>query len=393
VKKKKLDKSIFLLGLIILLIAGMIAAGYFYLRPDVLTAMLKKGNPLKIMFSIADGKQLEFIEVFLYHPIQKKGGIFFIPENLGTKIEKLDKMDRIGVLYEPGRIGPLKKKVEQLIGQDIPFYINLKRGNISRLVDLIEGIDIFISNPVDLRYDDELILLPSGSVTLDGDKVEDYIRYDDENEEERDEILRKQQFLQALLKKISEPATNEFLQKEDAFEYFYKYIDTNISKRDLRFFIQELSEFDTEHMYPARVEGNILLVEDEELLFPHKGDYLKRNVQQLLDTISSDVAFNDEALVVTLEILNGTDVTGLASRTASLYQGYGYDVINVANADSDKYSQTIILDRKGRIDAAKKVADLIGCTRVNTEIKSTQVESADITIILGKDFDGNRIRK
>ncbi|MBN2535595.1 MAG: LCP family protein [Spirochaetales bacterium] len=393
-KKRTLDKSTFLLFFIILLIIGMIITGYFFMRPDILTNTFKKGLPLKILFLVSDGDDLKFIELFLYHPEQKKGGFFFIPPHLGTKIESLDRMDRISVLYKKGNITPLRKKIEQIINMDIPFYIDMQVGNIIKMADLVDGIEIFISNPVDVEYEGKKILLPSGNVILDGDKLEDYILYEEPNEEEREKVWRKQKFLQALLKRIGEPGVNEFLQEDIPFKFFCNLLYSNISRRDLRSFIQEMSEFNTEHMYPGRVEGKVYLVEDKELLFPHfKGEYLKMNVKQLLDTISSEDAFDDEVLTVTLEILNGTEVNGLASRTARLFQSYGYDVISVSNADQGNYTSTIILDRKGRIDIAKKVAEIIKCERVRTEIKSSEGESADITIILGKDFDGKSCKQ
>jgi len=393
-RKKIFDKSTFLLFFIILLVIGMIITGYFFFRPDILTNTFKKGLPLKILFTVSDDNDLEFLELFLYHPEQKKSGVFYIPPNLGTKIESLDRMDKIGVLYKKDNLSPIKKKVEQIIDMDVPFFIDLQVENITKIIDLLGGIEIFISNPVDTEDEGKKILLPSGSVLLDGDKVQDYILYEETNEEEREKVWRKQKFLQALLKRIGEPETNDFLLKDETFNYFYSLLYTNISRRDIQSFILEMKEFNTEHMYPGRVEGKVYLVEDKELLFPHfKGEYLKMNVKQLLDTISSVEAFNDEILTITLEILNGTEVNGLAGRTSKLYQDYGYDVITVANADRNNYTSTIILDRKGRIDVANKVAEIIGCQRVGTEIKSAGEESADVTIILGKDFDGKTCKQ
>ena len=393
-KKRKLDKSIILIFLIFILIIAMGVSAYIYFRPDILTETLKKGIPLKILFIFSDNNDVLFMELFFYHPEQKKGSIFFIPANLGSKIESLDKMDKISVLYKPGKISPLKKKVEQIVGFDIPFYIDLKVENISRLIDLLEGIEIFISNPVDKLYKDRRILIPSGNVILDGDKIVDYILFEDKDEEERDKVFIKQKFLQSLLKRIGDANSNKFLLKEKPFNYFCNIVDTNISKRDLISFIRELVHFDTDHIYLARVEGKTFLIEGKELIFPHfKGEYLKLNIKQILDTISSNEIFDNEVLTVTLEILNGTTIDGLASRTANLFQSYGYDVINIANADHHSYNTTLVLDRKGRLDLAEKVAEIIQCDKVRTEISNLNQESPDVTLILGKDFDGTTCKK
>ena len=46
---------------------------------------------------------------------------------------------------------------------------------MSKLVDLIGGVEVFIPNPVDLTSNGVRVLLPSGSVNLDGDKAWEYI--------------------------------------------------------------------------------------------------------------------------------------------------------------------------------------------------------------------------
>ncbi|MFP4563680.1 MAG: LytR C-terminal domain-containing protein [Spirochaetia bacterium] len=116
---------------------------------------------------------------------------------------------------------------------------------------------------------------------------------------------------------------------------------------------------------------------------------------QTLDSLASTETASGEELMISVEILNGTNRNGLASRTAQLFKSFGYEVVHVANAESFDYEATLVLDRSGNINKAQKVANIITCKHVNTVLEEIPEEAetepdkiVDVTIILGKDFDG-----
>ena len=78
-------------------------------------------------------------------------------------------------------------------------------------------------------------------------------------------------------------------------------------------------------------------------------------------------------------------------------QSAGYDVLSAANADTNDYEKTVIIDHIGNAEIAKNIGDFIRCTNIKTaEIKEEDVSEADtlvdFTIVLGKDFDGRYVR-
>jgi hypothetical protein len=107
---------------------------------------------------------------------------------------------------------------------------------------------------------------------------------------------------------------------------------------------------------------------------------------------------SNEELNLTLEILNGTMRNGLAGRTSQVFKSFGYDEARVANAQSQDREETVIIDRIGNLTAARKVANIIQCDNVISRPQQATEEPAeapaatreriDVTIILGKDFDG-----
>ena len=297
----------------------------------------------------------------------------------------------------PGRCSinsPIKKKVEQILDLPVLFYFDISLNGLSDFVDLVGGLELFISNPVNIDQGERPVLLPSGSVLLDGDKIKDYLTYELPLEEDRERVGRKQKVLHSLLKKIGNPATNAYLLEKDVFKLVRSYLKSNLTSKSLRSFILELGKLKTDRLIFQRVLGSIKKVDgvDGPILFPHyEGNLIKQTIRQTIETISSDDPKYDDTLIVSIEILNGTETDGLAKRTKALYESFGFDVVSFGNADHDEYLNTLVLDRKGKSYAAEKVAEVIKCERIHSKLDSES--SADITLILGKDFDGRYCKK
>ena len=385
-RKHKWDKSILLLILIVLVVAAAGVFGYLQLRTDLFTEKMKSASPVAVLFCLSGDQDYRFFELLLYHPDTSRGAIIYIPGNVGLIIESLKKVDRIDALYERGNLDLLIDKVEELVAMDIPFFIDLQDSELRNQVDLLGGLELFIPNPVDVISDGRRVLLPSGSVVLDGDKNRDFISYQDEMENEVDSVARKQRFLQALLKRI---ADSELLEDNSAFSVFRGNMDTNLSARSLGSFVLEMKKLNDDKIVFQRVLGSSRIVDGKELLFPHfDGQLLKEIVKQTVETISSQEPFSEDELTVSIEVLNGTSVGGLARRAANVFRSFGYDVVSVANAENSDYQKTVVLDRKGRLEVGQRVADLIRCQRVYSRLEETGDMSIDVTIILGTDFDG-----
>jgi hypothetical protein len=317
--------------------------------------------------------------------------VLFVPGNVGSIIESLKRVDRIDALYSPGNLGPFIGKLEQLTGERIDFYVDLSDQAVGDLVDLLGGLELFIPNPIEDVGTDRVTLLPSGSVVLDGDKAREFIAYRDPMESEMDWVGREQRFLQALLKRMGE---SDILRTRSGFAVFRDRAATNLNPRALEAFVGELGRLEADKLVFQRVLGSSRIVDGQELVFPHfDGQLLKEIMKQTRETLASQDPFAEDDLTVAVEVLNGTGVTGLAGRAANVFQSFGYEIVGVGNADNQDYLKTVVLDRKGRIDAAQRVAELIRCDRVYTRMEEQADPAVDVTVILGKDFDGRYCKK
>jgi anionic cell wall polymer biosynthesis LytR-Cps2A-Psr (LCP) family protein len=391
-RSRKPDRSVILLALIIVVVAASGVYAFLQLRVDQITDALKKKLPLNTLFIFSEGEKAIFFEVFFYTPDTRKGSLFYVPANLGGVIPRLNKVDGIDALYRRANPAAVRSRIEDLLGASIPCVIDVSSDDVGKLVDLIGGLDIFIPNPVDLTRDGTRVLLPSGSVSLDGDKAREYISYVDPLETDADMIGRRQKFLQSLLKGLGEK--NAFLLQRSSLRMLKSLMRSNLSLRALASFVQEMGRFDSERMVLQRVLGTTRSVDGRDLLFPHQeGELLKQAVKQAVAANTSSEFVAPDSLSLTVEVLNGTKTPGLAMRARELLQSYDLEVMPPNNADNDQYQNTVVLDRKGKMDDAKKVADIIKCTRIYSKPDPQLDQAVDVTVILGKDFDGRFVKQ
>jgi hypothetical protein len=386
-RARRSDRSIILLVLIVLIVAAGVVYAALQLRVDPLTDALKKGQPITTLLVVSSGAKALFFEAFLYNPSTRKATLYHVPGNVGGVIESLAKVDGLDALYRRGSTAALQKKVEGLLGVPIHAVLDVGTAEAGRLVDLLGGLELFIPNPVDATQDGRRVLLPSGSVTLDGDKALDFLSYIDPLEGEVDRVGREQKFALAILKALGR--SRAMLAHRGPFRLARTLLRAEMPPRALAALLAELSRCDFERVILSRVLGTTRAVDGRDLLFPHQeGELLRAAVQQAVAANASSEFVPPEDLTVTVQVLNGTDVPGLANRAREVFRSYDLDVLPPSNADKDTYTRTVVYDRKGRPDDARKVAELIRCTRVSSLVDPQADPSIDVTVILGKDFDG-----
>jgi hypothetical protein len=261
---------------------------------------------------------------------------------------------------------------------------------IERFVDLLGGVEVFIANSMENDSRGNKVLLPSGNVTLDGGKARVFLSFVDPEETELDRIGRIQKFLQALIKKMGESAA--LLSHEAAAPFLRSSLTTNLDGPAFQALCGEIVKLDTDRIIFQRVLGNMRTVDNQELLFPHlEGHLFRDSVRQISANLTSADSRSLSEITVSVEIQNGTRTTGLARRTREVFQSFGFDIVSFGNAENQDVEKTLIIDRRGNPEAVSRAADIIRCTNIITEIPVSP-PAADVTVLLGKDFDGRYVK-
>ena len=374
----------------------------FSLKVDTVDESLKNDSVIKTLIVLEDKKQVLFSDVFIYYPVSKRGALINILGNTGAIFKSLGRVDRIDAIYTEKGIDVFKSEIENLIGQPVPFYLEMSLSNFSELTDMLGGLKVFVPAPVDVKTDDgDRWLLPSGSVTLDGSKINTYLTYTKPEETESEVVDRRQNVILAFLSAINRDSRT--LLNKNNFRFYQKRISSNLKEKDLHKLFSEISNVDYERLIPQSITGSRRMVDGKELLFPfYDGQLIKDVVKQASNALVDleDMAVNR---IYVLEIQNGTLVQGLARNTAALLKSAGYDVLSTLNAERQDIEKTQIINHIGNADIAKNLGDFIHCTNiVDEEIKPDSEDNydngyesssnVDFTIILGKDFDGRYVK-
>jgi hypothetical protein len=85
-----------------------------------------------------------------------------------------------------------------------------------------------------------------------------------------------------------------------------------------------------------------------------------------------------------VEVLNGGGVTGAARTATELLRELGFDVVFFGNAETFSRDTSVVLDRVGRLDAARAVAAGLGIRRVRSKPDSSLY--VDVTVRLGAEW-------
>lgn len=386
-KHLSLDKSSIFLILIILFAALAVGFIVVRLRADSVDEALKNDRILNIAFVVERGGKPLATEIFFYYPMNQRGALLDVPAETGLILKSLNRVDRIDALYDDRNPKPYMEEVSRLIDAPIPFYIILSESGLMELVDLLDGLSLFIPNPVKADSPFGRVLLPSGSVILDGSKVSDFASYSDPDAPELERVEKRQRLLQAILKRIGE--RREYALSKTVFPELEKRIRTNIEPDALYRLFERMASLDVDRLVTQRITGVNRTVDSATLLFPHyDGSLVKDIVKQTLNALVNADSFAVADKVFTIEILNGTTVRGLAGKTAEIFQSFGYEVGSVDNAESQDTTRTIIYDRYSNEEAARTIGNVIRCKHIVPGDAGRSDSFADFTIVLGKDFNG-----
>jgi anionic cell wall polymer biosynthesis LytR-Cps2A-Psr (LCP) family protein len=376
----------------------IISGGVFiYLSATFQLDFLKsKGGEERVihtLFIIENQKKPLAAYTLLYYPETHRAAIFNIPGDVGRIIKQINRVDRIDIVYNGRKIGDFEAEVESLLGIEIQNTIIFDLASLARTIDVLDGVRIFIPSAVEIFKGADSVLFPSGWTTLDGDKACSYLVYDDEDADSMRQ--RHQRFFIGLLKRLSEQ--NEFIKQKQIDKLLGSLMRSSMNHRTRINLFNQWTNIDTDRITVQQISGNYRDVSGETLLIPHyDGGLIKDIVRQTLTALTRQGERAGIDRIITVEVLNGTNISGLAGRTAELIRGFGYDVVNVSNADRSNYEKTQIIDHFNHPLEAENFAEIMHCDIVIQDNSEDEFEEdlhdpnykADFTLILGRDYNG-----
>ena len=384
---------------ILLIVAVVVATSVFValqVRTNSVEQLVTNGEEFRTLLVVHDDGVPLVAAILFINPDTSRAALFDIPGNAGLLIPSRAQVDRLDTAFDPNDAEEYLGLVSDLFGVEIDFDLLMSVGDLAEIVDLLEGVDVFVTESFEGQWDDRRFFIPSGDVLLDGDKAVDFLRYRDDQETELERVSRRQDFLKSLLRKMG--TRGDYLLHSRVWPYTARSLRLGVGKEAVESYVGQLGRLNTERMVGLRVQGNLRSIDigerREQLLFPHfEGQWLRETVAEVQGNLAqpeSDIAQEAE---IRIEILNGTETRGLARRTRDIFLDYGFDVISFDNADRSDYDYTLVIDRRGNESLAQRASEIIRADRILSEPLQGPEAGIDVTIILGEDFDGRYVRQ
>lgn len=86
---------------------------------------------------------------------------------------------------------------------------------------------------------------------------------------------------------------------------------------------------------------------------------------------------------VKVQVLNATTTRGLARRATAFLRDRGFDVVEMGTAP-EQLDSSVVLDRAGNPDRARRVAEALGGARVETRPDTSRY--LDVTVLIGRSW-------
>ena len=88
---------------------------------------------------------------------------------------------------------------------------------------------------------------------------------------------------------------------------------------------------------------------------------------------------------IRVEVLNGCGTDGIARKVGLHLRSLGFDVLTFENAESYNYPESMVIDRVGQPDDARKVAEALGIPNRIQQIVADPFRIEGVTVIIGRD--------
>lgn len=90
--------------------------------------------------------------------------------------------------------------------------------------------------------------------------------------------------------------------------------------------------------------------------------------------------------VIQVDVLNGCGAAGAGNTFTAFLRSRGYDVVEIRNHTRYDIRETLIVDRRGNLSNAEKVAQALGIGRRNIVQQLNPDYFVDVSVVIGGDF-------
>ncbi|MBN1667117.1 MAG: LCP family protein, partial [Anaerolineales bacterium] len=300
-----------------------------------------------------------------------------------------------------------RKTVEYFLGVPVQYYAQIDFTAFVRFIDEIDGVKLDIPEEIfiDIYGDDRgRIRLSPGVQTLPGDYALAYARARNTEGGDFDRAQRQQQVILGILNRLIQFDMIPTLvtRAPNLYSELSSGVRTNLTLEQAI----QLAWFVVQEVPRENIKQGI--IGTEQVAFgksPDGLDVLKPlpdQIRILRDQVFSEAGSTSPVLAQGLQpielaqaeeprlsILNGTFTSGMAGLTSEYFQGLGFNVATVGDAEDKPFIYTAIYDYTGNPYTVQYFVDLMNISEYRVFYRYAPESEVDVTIILGDDWVAN----
>jgi len=155
-----------------------------------------------------------------------------IPRDMRVEIPRYG-FRKINAAYPCGGVALTRATVDQFLGVGTDYYVLVKLGAVQRFIDAIGGVTLAVEK--EMHYDDNWghlhVHLKRGVQHLNGEQVEEYLRFRHDAESDFGRMRRQQQAMRAILARLQSPSVA--MRVPQLIGAFSRSIETNLSREQI----------------------------------------------------------------------------------------------------------------------------------------------------------------
>lgn len=358
------------------------------------------------------------IIVASYNPSTQKATLLSIPRDtfVGESKLRANSYDKINAIFQKEGAEGTLKKVNQLTGLNLKYYVVISNNALVELVNEIGGVEFDV--PTNMDYDSKPqnlhIHLKKGVQKLDGEQAEGLVRFRKNNNgttysaeygnDDYGRMKTQRNFLKAVAKQTLK--AKNITKIGSLLDIVKRNVTTNIPDwAEVKDYIPYAVEFDTDNLQAESIPGDSTRIPAGTGLWFFLADEAKTEelVKELFkqektssetntSTTSKDEGNNSENSAlnkqekskIKIEILNGSGDSSLLKDATNSLKAQGYNVYKTGKTSTTQVT-TIINKSKLSENITSDIKSILGTGVISS---SSRTSTVDLTIILGKDYDG-----
>lgn len=291
----------------------------------------------------------------------------------------------------------LAQLVAQTFNTPIHYYLKVDFDGFKEFIDEVGGVELYVERKfIDYLYpapnfEYQTIRFEKGQQTMDGEKLLQYVRSRHGNNGEIGDFARakRQQIaISALKEKFL--SVDTWLNPKHIYTLLTNYADhftTNLENWEILKLLSIAKNINTNEIIKFGLSDNYdnyLQASNYQgayVLMPKTGDF--KEIQSLVENIF-DQQVTERALV---DVLNGTEIVGLAGRAEKLLKENSISTSHIANAPKQSYDFTVIYDLSegNKPITLASLKEILPYANIGTELPFGIDTTAEFVVILGTD--------